>query len=179
MTVLAVVAYPGLEAADREWVESIRTKHDPQAARISVHFTLVFPADASPSDVAEEVSAVAGSTGPIPFTIRGARAVPDSLAAGAHALLVPGEGGDEITRLHDRLYEGVLRPHLRVDIPFIPHMTVAAASDLDSCWRLIGELSLNRRTVRGNIGSVELVEVGKFRVESIKRFVLGRPEELT
>jgi hypothetical protein len=43
-TVRAVVAFPTFEAADRQWIESIRAKHDPEAKRIAAHFTLIFPA---------------------------------------------------------------------------------------------------------------------------------------
>ena len=40
----AVVTFPLLDADDRQWLESIRAKHDPEAKRIAAHFTLVFPA---------------------------------------------------------------------------------------------------------------------------------------
>ena len=33
--VRAVVAFPTFEVADRQWVESIRAKHDPEAKRIA------------------------------------------------------------------------------------------------------------------------------------------------
>ena len=44
---LAIVAYPSLDEADRQWIESFRTTHDPQRVRIGVHFTLVFPVEAT------------------------------------------------------------------------------------------------------------------------------------
>jgi hypothetical protein len=40
---LPVVAYPELGDTERAWIESIRSRHDPQANRLGVHFTLVFP----------------------------------------------------------------------------------------------------------------------------------------
>ena len=40
---VAVVAYPTLADHDRVWIEYVRQAHDPQAVRIAVHFTLVFP----------------------------------------------------------------------------------------------------------------------------------------
>lgn len=39
---LAVVAYPSLDQDDRQWIDSFRTSHDPQAG-IGVHVTLMFP----------------------------------------------------------------------------------------------------------------------------------------
>jgi hypothetical protein len=46
---LAIVAYPNIDDSDRQRLESFRALHDPQAARIGVHFTLVFPFDAVPA----------------------------------------------------------------------------------------------------------------------------------
>ena len=170
VTVLAVVSYPRLEEADRQWIESIRARHDPQADRIGVHLTLVFPAEAPPDDVAAEVSVVARSLTPIPFTIRRAKAVPDVIGGGGHVFLVPDEGRDEIARLHDRLYEGVMRPHLRMDIPFTPHLTVAAHADVDLCEHLARALNLDRRTVSGTLRSLDLVNVAGRRVDTIATF---------
>jgi 2'-5' RNA ligase len=173
MTVLAIVSYPSIDEADRQWIESVRARHDPQAARMGVHFTLVFPTDASPAEVAAEVAAVAKSARPIPFTIRRARAVRDVVGGGGHVFLEPDEGRGEIATLHDRLYQGVLSPHLRADIPFTPHMTVAAGSDLAACEGLVRELRLDDRTVQGMLRKIELVNLEKPRVDSIATFVLG------
>ena len=179
MTVIAIVSYPSIDEADRQWIESVRARHDPQAARIGVHFTLVFPTDASPVEVAAEVAAVASLARPIPFTIRGARAVGDVVGGGGHVFLVADEGRGEIATLHDRLYHGVLRPHLRADIPFTPHMTVAAGSDLAECEELVHELNLERRIVHGILRGIELVNVEKPHVDSIATFVLGRSGEVS
>jgi 2'-5' RNA ligase len=174
MTMLAIISYPSIEETDRRWIESVRATHDPQAPRIALHFTLVFPTDASPAEVAAEAAAVARSAGPIAFTIRRARAVVDAVGAGGHVFLVPDEGRAEIAALHDRLYQGVLRPHLRADIPFTPHMTVAAGADLAACEGLIRDLSLDHRTVEGMLRTIELVNLEKPRVDSMATFVLGR-----
>ena len=173
MTAIAIVSYPSIDEADRRWIESVRARHDPHAVRIGVHFTLVFPSNASPAEVAAEVAAVARSAGPIPFTVRGARAVADVVGGGGHVFLVADEGRGEIAALHDRLYQGILRPQLRADIPFTPHMTVAAGSDVAECERLVQELDLDHRTVQGVLQRIELVNVETPRVDSIASFVLG------
>jgi len=174
LTAIAIVSYPSIDEADRQWIESVRAKYDPQAARIGVHFTLVFPTDASPAEVAGEVAVVASVARPIPFTIRGARAVGDVVGGGGHVFLVPDEGREEIATLHDQLYHGVLRPHLRQDIPFTPHMTVAAGSDLAACEELVHELNLGHRIVHGILRGIELVNLEKRHVDSIATFALGR-----
>jgi 2'-5' RNA ligase len=171
--VIAVVSYPRLDEVDRQWIESIRAAHDPQATRLGVHFTLVFPVEAPAAAVTAEVSAVAQSTGAIAFTINYAEAVRDVFGGGGHVFLVPDEGLEEIATLHDRLYGGLLRPHLRADIPFTPHMTVAANADLTWCESLAQELNRDRRSIRGTLEGIELVHVDTPRVNSIAAFVLG------
>ena len=108
---LAIVAYPSLDDVDRQWIESFRIKHDPQASRLGVHFTLVFPVEAVPSKLEPEIAVVAQSTQPISFAIRGTKVVRDALGNGSHIFLVPDEGGAQIATLHGRLYAGALRAY--------------------------------------------------------------------
>jgi 2'-5' RNA ligase len=170
---LAVVSYPTLAGADSEWIESIRANHDPQADKLAAHFTLVFPFDVGSGDVASEIAAVASLTQAIPFIIRRARAVPDVVNAGAHVFLIPDEGRDQIVALHDRLYSGLLRPHLRDDITFEPHITVAAGLDVGWCKAIADGLNRAPRAVAGLVESLELVEIGFGTVSSMNRFILG------
>jgi len=170
---VAVVGYPNLDEVDRRWIESFRAKHDPQASRISVHFTLVFPVEAVSSGLESEIAAVAQSTQPISFAIRRTEVVRDALGDGCHVFLVPDEGSAEITTLHDNLYAGTLRPHKRPDVLFVPHMTVGAASDSRSAQRLAAELNVRSRIIRGTVDKIELVEVGSPVVKSLVAYALG------
>lgn len=176
MTRLAVVAFPVLEENDRQWIESIRATHDPQGARIGVHFTLVFPVEFPANLVVDEASAVARSVGPISFTIRHAEAVADRMGAGGHVFLVPDEGRGTITHLHDLLHAGALRHLLRADMPFIPHMTVAAKADMKSCKRLAHDINTARRTLRGSLPTMELIDVDSPRVQSLRTLQLGQQQ---
>ncbi len=174
MPQLAVVSYLTLDVADRKWVESIRANHDPQAAKLAAHFTLVFPTDVAPGEVAAEVAAAASSTAPIPFVIRYAKAVRDALGEGGHVFLLPDEGASrEITTLRDRLYSGVLRPYLREDIPFLPHITVAASHDFGCCEAIAKELNRDPRNIAGVLKSLELVDIVDGTVTSTGQFILG------
>lgn len=56
MVRLAVVSYPVLDRADLDWIESVRTRHDPQARRIAPHFTFVFPVDTSLNGIEDELA---------------------------------------------------------------------------------------------------------------------------
>jgi len=172
VTKLALVAFPLLEEPDRQWIESIRGRHDPQASRIAAHFTLVFPVELAAEPVAEHTSALLMDGRPIAFVLRRAEALPDRIGRGCHVFLVPEEGRDEITALHDRLYGDVLRPYLRDDMPFLPHITVGGCRDLGECERLAEALNRGDLAVRGTVSSIDLIEVGKEDVKTLIRLSL-------
>lgn len=170
---LAVVAYPRLNEDDRQWIEAIRVKFDPQVARLAAHFTLVFPVEAALNTTTGEVSAVAKSLTPFTFTIRRATAVRNTLTTGGHVFLVVDEGARAIQELHGSLYAGALKSHRRSDIPFVPHITVAASEDFGWCDALARNLCRGR-TVSGILDALDIVDVALPRVESIGQFTLGR-----
>jgi 2'-5' RNA ligase len=70
---------------------------------------------------------------------------------------VPDHGATEIIDLHDKLYSGFLESHLRTDLPFIPHITVAAHADVDECERLAATLNEQSREIRGEVAGVDVV----------------------
>ena len=174
MKKLAFVAYPVLAEVDRRWIESIRERHDPQASQIAPHFTLVFPVTVAAEPVMDEASRFLMEGRPIPFVLRRAEAVADRIGEGCHLFLVPEEGREEIAALHDQLYEGVLRPYLRDDMPFLPHITVGACRDLGECQRLAETLNCEPLAVRGSLLSVTLVEIGDEGVKTLIEVPLER-----
>jgi 2'-5' RNA ligase len=165
---LAVVAYPTLAERDRRWVESVRARHDPQAARVNAHFTCVFPAALPAPVLTEHVSEVLAGFRPIRFVIRRAIAFQDPSAAGSHVFLVLDEGREEMIALHDALYEGPLRIHLRREIPFEPHITVAALDNVEACEGLAHAINGAFPTIRGEVNAVDVVEVGPAVVRTIR-----------
>ena len=174
MARIAIVAYPLIDQRALDWIESIRARHDPQAGRIPAHFTLVFPIDTSLDDVRDEFARVALRHEPIPFVIRSAIAKPDVVHGSAHVFAVPDEGRDDIARLHEDLYAGVLRQHLREDIAFGPHITIAAG-EVGWCENHAEQLNEILQPVRGVLESVTLLDVTRAEIESIARLALGRP----
>ena len=171
MARVAVVAYPVVDRADLEGIQSVRDQYDPLASRIAPHFTLVFPIDAQ-VDVTGEVARVTAHHAPITFVLESAIAMPDVVHGGAHVFLVPGEGRDQIALLHDELYAGALRAHLREDAPFVPHLTIAHG-DARWCEDHAERLSRTLCPVRGVIDALTLVDVTAANVESLARFALG------
>jgi 2'-5' RNA ligase len=163
-----------MDDADRDWIEAVRSKHDPQAQRIAAHFTLVFPVAVSLAALSDEVADIIEAHSPISFTVRAALAHSDAVADGGHVFLVPEEGRMDITRLHERLYEGVLKPHRRLDIPFVPHVTVGAHPDLRYCEAVARELTAARRVMTGVLDAVDVLEVNPGAIATRARLGFGR-----
>jgi len=171
--VRAVVAFPLFEADDRQWIESIRARHDPEAKRIPAHFTLVFPVVLSLRAMETHVARVALSTVPIKFVLRRAAVVPDALVAGGHVFLIPEEGRDALGGLHERLYQDVLQPQWKRSASFTPHVTVAAGTATDPLHALAGDLNAKGLSIRGSISEIVLVDVTNGGIWPVTHFPLG------
>ena len=169
----AVVTFPLLDPDDRQWIESIRAKHDPEAKRIAAHFTLVFPAVMPGRATEAHLTRVAHSTEPIRFVLRRAAVAPDALGSGGHVFLIPEDGRDALAGLHDRLYDGVLQPYSRRNTTFTPHITVAAGTTIDPLHTIAGELNAKSMSIRGSISEIVLVEVTPAEIRHVSRFQLG------
>jgi 2'-5' RNA ligase len=171
--VRAIVAFPLLDPDDRQWIESIRAKHDPEAKRIAAHFTLVFPA-VLPMRVTEaHVARVAHSTQPIRFVLRRAAVAPDAVGSGGHVFLIPEDGRDALGGLHERLYEGVLQPHWKRGTSFTPHITVAAGTAVDPLHALAGDLNTKGLGIRGSVSEIVLIGVMPGEIRQMAHFPLG------
>lgn len=171
-TVRAVLAFPLLDADDKQWIESIRAKHDPEAKRIAAHFTLVFPSVLPLRTTEAHVGRVAHATEPIRFVLRRASVAPDAVGSGGHVFLIPEDGRDALAGLHERLHEGVLQAPARRNA-FTPHIAVAAGTAIDPLHALTGELNAKGLNIRGSISELVLVEVTASGIQPMERFPLG------
>ena len=151
-----VVAYPSFSAAERAWIDRVRSKHDAAKHRlVPPHVTLVFGSSALGGDaLASQVAAAARHVEPFVASFRELRAVRDSQSPASHVFLVCDEGRDELVALHDRLYEGPLASELRSDIPFVPHVTVGECSSMPAAVALAGELSVEPTDSEGGSAGV-------------------------
>jgi len=170
---LAIVAYPELRASDHARIEAFRRRCDPNATRIGVHFTLLFPLDADAEILAAEGRAAADSSPPFAFGIRRTRVVGDAFSTQSHVFLVPDAGAAEIEQLHDRLYAGAFAAERRADIPFIPHLTVAAAAVAGAAAALAAQLDLAASPVHGKVRALVLIDVAPHEVRPVATWALG------
>jgi 2'-5' RNA ligase len=167
--VLVIVSRLEIGPADRKWIEGIRRDHDPQRAIIDAHFTHVFPFASSPiAEVISHAAAIAASTDVVSFQLSKVAAVRDSTAPRTLVFLLPTEGELEIRRLHDRLYSGFLAPMLRADIPFVPHVTVAAFDRNDEAERMANDLQ--PFNISGKLTAMDLLAFDGTTVTELHRF---------
>jgi len=151
----------------------MRARYDPLASRIAAHFTLVFPLELAEAPLVAQVGNAVQSAAPIPVVLRRAAVFPDTIGSGYYVFLLAEEGHRELLSLHDQLYEGVLTPHKRPDIPFVPHVTVGAHPQLAECGRIANQLNEQGRSVRAWVHSVDVVAVGESMVRTVAQIPLG------
>lgn len=164
---LAVIAYPVLNEADLVRMQSVRERDDPQFRLLDPHFTLVFPVEARLSDVESDIEAVANSAAPFRVVVNAIRAVKDALGVGGHVCLVAEQGASEILELHAELYAGSLAWARRTDIPYLPHITVAADADFSRCEALARQLDDGLMASAGIVEALTIVDVSGRTVRPI------------
>lgn len=171
---LAVIAHPELLAKDRGWIQGIRRAHDPLFSVVDPHFTLVFPTDGLALEVlCAHVESILRNIAPIEFTFRQATTVLDIAGAHSHVCLVPEKGRKALLKLHDRLYSGPLAPHLRSDVPFMPHVTVGRKSAAAAAKALADEFNALDFVIPGTLDHLAIVGFDGKRVMEKSRFELA------
>lgn len=116
----AVAWFPAFEGIER--IEDYRREFDPLAGDVAVHLTLVFPfpTPLKRIQVESHVKRIAAGWPPVAVTFRHVRAKDNEFV-----FLMASRGADSLVALHDRLYTRSLAPHLRRDLPYEPHLTIA------------------------------------------------------
>lgn len=166
-TALYTVAYPEVDADARQRIDAFRALHDAHArSLIGPHFTLLFAC----SEVDEtayrwHVQAVVEDTGAIEFCCRYAMLGATHHDETASIYLVPDEGFSQISLLHDRLYRGTMAEHLRLDIPYLPHISIGMPGSGAAAKALCDEWNAAPTEIRGLIRSatVGAVQDGRFK----------------
>lgn len=166
-----IVAPLEASRADLARIEATRRRHDPHHALIGAHVTLVFGFEQPGAGVAAaHLSAVAATQGAIALHLAAYLTVRDADDRHSHVFMVPDNGRVEIEALHDSLYAGPLAQAFRADIPFIPHVTVAACEDHSAAVALarsFGQVGISAR-----LSALELIEFDGEQVRSLHRVEL-------
>lgn len=166
---LAVVCFPAISLGDKAWIDDVRAKYAGlHYAAIAPHFTFVFPTSAANQDaVMRHVESIGAESTicQIAFVIRCCLPVKDVLSSQTHLFLTPDEGLSQIVKLHDRLYTGILHPELRLDIPYIPHMTLGYSDDAQYCKQVADELNQTNFEITGKLDALSVLAITESAVD--------------
>jgi hypothetical protein len=164
---LYTVAYPDIDADDRQRIDAFRSLHDAHARSvIGPHFTLLFAcAEEDETAYRWHVQAAVEDTGVIPFCCRYAMLGATHHDESASIYLVPDEGFSQISLLHDRLYRGLMARHLRLDLPYLPHISIGMPGSGAAAKALCDEWNAAHGPIHGVIRSATIgaVQDGRFK----------------
>jgi len=155
---LHVVACPELNAGDYERIQEYRRRFNSLYTIIEPHFTLVFSVpDMELAVFCDEIAKQAQGIEVINFCLRCATINKDAISCNYDAFLVPDEGNSRILRLHDRLYSSTLERHHRLDIPYVPHISIANSPDAVAIKRIVDEWNSQPFEIQGRISTLDII----------------------
>jgi len=122
---LSLLYYPGIEHRD---FHAFRNKYEPFSSLLPEHLTFVFPVPEilGQEEIENHILEVCGLWNPFRVHFCSLEKSID------HWLFwTIREGNELVIRLHDDLYTGILAPHLREDLPYMPHIGLGLFSKED------------------------------------------------
>ena len=173
---LHVVAYPELANADLEVIQECRRAHNSLYNVIGPHFTIVFSVtDMSAADFIAEIKKQAANTTAIRCCMRCATINNDAFSNNYDAFLVPDEGFSQVTKLHDKLYSGKIAHHHRLDISYIPHLSIANSPDPKVIKKIVDRWNEKEFAIEGIISSLDIINYENRIITTIEKVVLTNP----
>jgi 2'-5' RNA ligase len=173
--ILFTLAYPVLSAMDRAMIRAVRVEHDrPKVHRVEPHFTIAFGASGiDDGDYLEHVRKITAASRRIAFHCRHVTLGADESGEGGYVFLVPDEGNSALSILHDRLYSGPLASSLRIDLPYVPHITIGRCSERRKAKELCDELNARTLSIAGSVEALTVVVMADDMIENLRSFELG------
>ena len=162
----SILLFP--EFQNMELIEGIRKQYDPFVSLISPHITLVFPfvSRYKEKDVKELVKEKSKAFSPFRLSMQGIVKYQEN--GEQYLFLQVKEGAEEIRRLHDSLYQGMLAA-FKKDIPYVPHMTVgklSSSEELDTAWEQVKDMNVVFQTEIKHITVEKIGEKGESITEA-------------
>ena len=168
------VCYPDLKRADYDLIQFFREHYDPNYPIIEPHFTIVFPVtDIDTNRFIEHCKEICRHITPISFDIRRTMVNKSYGDDDWYAFLVPDKGLSDIAGLHDRLYTGILEPELRLEIPYIPHITVGRFDNGAECKNLCDRINEKVISIKGNISFIDIITNDQSRLRTIEKIMIS------
>lgn len=144
-------------------IESIRKKYDPLANNVRPHITIVFPFESNIGEEELQEYLAASLNGMKSFHLILEEVIKIHDDSGYYLFLCVKEGTEKIKKLHDKLYEGMLKaykPNWLNNVEFMPHMTIGNfynKEELDNAYRDVGGIK-DRFSTMVDMISVEVID---------------------
>lgn len=166
-----VLAYPQLKNTDYTFIQEFRKKYDAlYYSVIEPHFSFVFPVDEIGKDAfVTEIRDKSAGVASFNFEIKCAVVNKDAVSEIYHLLLVPEKGYSRVVKLHDKLYSGLLFPHLRLDIDFIPHVAIANSKDKYEVKSWADNWNREEFSIKGRVNSITIIEYSNSILTDIEK----------
>lgn len=174
---LLILGYLDISTIDYDWIQRVRKASDNRYFTVvEPHFTIVFAVpNLSKDKLLGHVVSKMRNFGKINFVLDHAQLVQDDSQKFWHTFLVPSAGYEEITRLHDELYTGILESELRKDIPFIPHVGIGTNENQEIMHTLASEINDKRVSIRGKISTLTIATFENGKVDNLDKLSLVTP----
>lgn len=172
------LAYPDINQADYDWIQDIQKKRDKRYFDVvQPHFTLVFSTNKlSLEDFTQHIIEKAERFQAFEISLDSAKVVEDDSKEFFHEFLIPSKGFDEINKIHDELYTGLLESELRHDIPFIPHVGIGTSDDRQEAEEVVSMVMQAQRPIIGTVSKITIVEFDGKKVIDLKTIHLNKEQ---
>lgn len=170
-----VVAFPKLSPGDFDFIQSIRKESDELYFNVvDPHFTIIFPVftEIDETTLINHVVEKSKRFSAFDFVLNKAILNDDAFSNYWHVFLVPDQGNEEIVKLHDEIYTGILEPELRKDIPFVPHIGIANSLNKSGMQKLADKINQDGIKISGKIDSLDICGYIDDTITSIRRISL-------
>jgi 2'-5' RNA ligase len=174
MRSIYTISYPEFAEESARFIEGFRHEHDlPYREVVAAHFTLVFSSKGvCDAEYMNHVREVALSSKPIDFVCRYAMLGSDHLDESAYVFLVPDEGYSGISLLHDKLYRGVLSSALRLEVQYVPHITIGTLRNREEARALCDGLNRAGLSLVGRLSVLTVGALNGGKFENLASFEL-------
>lgn len=169
-----VVCYPQLAAPDRRWIDEIRRNHDPQAALIAPHITLVFGlTDIGEAVLTRHITSCAVAQAKIEIRFAAIECHRGFREEASYAYLLPDRGHAEVAALHDALHTGPLLRRGGAMPAFLPHVTLGRSEDRGAVRALINAHRVPQGGISARLNALTLIALDGGAVRPIAESAFG------
>ena len=172
---LLTISYPEISAESAARIDAFRRNHDAKRREVvEAHFTMIFGCAAIDlNEYTDHVASVAESSRSITFSCKYAMLGADDEDDTAYVFLVPDQGYAQVSLLHDRLYTGPLQAYLRLDLPYIPHITIGTLSSRTEAKALCDELNHQGIRIQGRLKALTVGTIAGGKFNNLSVHALG------